>query len=104
MTELAVVAAVHRLDVAHRGLAEAVGQARRARAAREPIAIVARDAVDQLRGVVPALDPAVGVDADDRVGHVLDEVRLVAQRGLGALAVGEVAQDHLEGVLALPAR
>ena len=83
--------------------AESVGQADEV-VERRADRVVARDAVDQLGGAVPALDPAVRVDADDRVGDVLDEVRLVAQRGFGALAVGEVAQDHLVRVLALPAR
>ncbi len=37
------------------------------------------------------------VEADDRVGDVLDELRLVAQRRLGLLAQGEVADDDLVG-------
>ena len=99
--EVAVEAPVHRLDVAHRCLSEA-GRQPDEIVQRRADGDVARDAVDQCRGAVPALDPTARVDADDRVRDVLDEVRLIPQRGLGALAVGEVAQDHLVRVLAFP--
>ncbi len=51
---------------------------------------------------VPAVDPALGVETDDRVGDVLDELGLVAQRLLGLPAQGEVAQDHLVRGAAVP--
>ena len=59
-------------------------------------------AVDGLGRLVPALDPAVGVDADDGVRHVGDQAGPVAVGGLGRPALRHVADDHLVGGLAGP--
>ena len=67
-----------------------------------PITASARPAVHLLGGGVPAVDAAVGVETDDRVGDVLDQLGLVAQRGFGLLAQREVAHDHLVRGPAVP--
>ena len=63
---------------------------------------VAGPAVHLLGRGVPAVDAAVGVETDDRVGDVLHQLGLVAQRGFGLLAHREVTQDHLVRGTAVP--
>ena len=58
--------------------------------------------VDDLGGLVPALDAAVGVDADDGVRDVGHQAGPVAGGGLGGPALRHVAQDGLVGRLAAP--
>ena len=65
--------------------------------------LLLRPPVDRFGRLVPTLDLAVGVDTDDRVGHVGDEARPVAVGSFGRSTLRDVAHDDLEGRSAAPA-